>query len=253
MKFMFYRKYFVFSVLLLLVGGGIALWRSIDWNRETVVRLPNDPDSALQELRQGNLRYVHSCRTLSTDTTHDAEYRHVTAQGQHPFAAVLCCSDSRVCPEFIFDQRPGSIFEVRNAGNVVDEDVLASLEYAVEHLHVPLIVILGHKGCGAIEAVCEAGDHPLHDHLRSLQTHMMGIHSQVIACNHRHDAELVNRISLENAKQQALTVLRDSQPIHTAVQRQEVRLVYGMYDMETGIVEFFELHSKGSEKVHSEQ
>jgi carbonic anhydrase len=164
-----------------------------------------------------------------------------TAKGQHPFAAILCCSDSRVCPEFIFDQRAGSIFEIRNAGNVVDEDVLASLEYAVEHLHVPLIVILGHKGCGAIEAVCEAGEQPLHDHLRALQTHMQGIHKQVLECNHRHDAEVVNRLAQENAKQQALTVLRDSQPLKTAVDRGEVRLVYGLYDMETGAVAFFDL------------
>ena len=89
-----------------------------------------------------------------------------------PFAVILCCSDSRVCPEFIFDQRAGCIFEIRNAGNVVDEDVLASFEYAVEHLHVPLILVLAHKGCGAIEAVCEAGDKPLHDHLKELQMHM---------------------------------------------------------------------------------
>lgn len=152
---------------------------------------------------------------------------------------MLCCSDSRVCPEFIFDQKPGSIFEVRNAGNVVDEDVLASLEYAVEHLHVPLVVVLGHKRCGAIEAVCEAGEKPLHNHLRALQTHMQGIHQQVIECHHRHDtqnAEVVNRLAEENAKQQAFRVLRESQPIQAAVSRGEVLLIYGMYDLETGQV-----------------
>ena len=189
----------------------------------------------------GGLRFVNSSRTLSIDTDHDDEFRHLTAMGQHPFAAILCCSDSRVCPEFIFDQRSGSLFEVRNAGNVVDEDVLASLEYAVEHLHVPLIVVLGHKGCGAIEAVCEAGDKPLHGHLGALQTHMAGIRKQVIECNHRHDADVVNRLAEENAKQQALTVLRDSLALKAAVERGMARMVYGIYDMETGSVEFFEL------------
>lgn len=155
--------------------------------------------------------------------------------GQH------CCSDSRVLPEFVFDQQAGTIFEVRNAGNVVDEDVLASLEYATEHLHVPLIVILGHKGCGAIEAACEAGEKPRQDHLRALQTHMTGIRKQVIECNHRHDAEVVNRLAQVNAKQQALTVLRDSHLLKAAVDQGVARLVYGIYDMERGTVEFFDI------------
>lgn len=233
-------KYLIVFAVFVAVGGA-AYWWTTRPGEVTPTANPTTPDAALRELRSGNLRFVNSRRTHSTDTTHDADYRHLTARGQHPFAAILCCSDSRGCPEFIFDQRAGTIFEVRNAGNVVDEDVLASLEYAVEHVHVPLIVVLGHKGCGAIEAVCEAGDKPLHDHLRALQTHMKGIHEQVIECDHRHDAELVDRLAQENAKQQALTVLRDSPPLKAAVGRGEARLVYGLYDMETGAVEFFDL------------
>jgi carbonic anhydrase len=233
-------KYLAGLVVLLFVVG-MAYWCASDWAEATAWPTPTTPDAALDALRSGNLRFVNCRRTLSTDTIHDAEHRHQTAQGQHPFVAILCCSDSRVCPEFIFDQRAGSIFEVRNAGNVVDEDVLASLEYAVEHLHVPLIVILGHKKCGAIEAVCEAGEKPLHDHLRALQVHMAGIHKHVIECDHRHDAEVVNRLAEENAKQQALTVSQESQPVRTAMSRGEVRLVYGIYDIETGVVEFHDL------------
>jgi carbonic anhydrase len=224
-----------------VVVGGVAYWRTNLWSESALSPTPTTPDAALNELRSGNLRFVNSRRTHSTDTRHDADDRRRTAKGQHPFAAILCCSDSRVCPEFIFDQRAGTIFEVRNAGNVVDEDVLASLEYAVEHLHVPLVVVLGHKGCGAIEAVCEAGERPLHDHLRALQTHMQGIHKQVIECHHRHDADVVNHLAEENAKQQALGVLRDSPALKAAVGRGEARLVYGLYDMETGVVELFDL------------
>jgi carbonic anhydrase len=220
--------------------GGVAYWRATHPG-EVAAPTPAGPDEALAELRSGNLRFVTSSRTLSTDTRHDGEHRHRTAKGQHPFATILCCSDSRVCPEFVFDQRSGSIFEICNAGNVVDEDVLASMEYAVEHLHTPLIVVLGHKGCGAIEAVCEAGGRPLHDHLRELQTHMKGIHQQVIECHHRHDAEVVDRLARENARQQALAVLRDSPFLKAAVGRGEARLVYAVYDMETGEVEFFDL------------
>jgi carbonic anhydrase len=234
-------QYLAVFVALAAVAAGMGYRYSNDWSDAPSTPAPTNPIAALSELRSGNLRFIDSSRTRSTDTSHDAEFRRQSAKGQHPFTAVLCCSDSRVCPEFIFDQRAGSIFEVRNAGNVVDDDVLASLEYAVEHLHVPLIVVMGHKGCGAIEAVCEAGDRPLHDHLRALQTHMAGIHKQVIECNHRHDAEVVNRLAVENAKQQALSLLHDSHPLHTAVSRGEVRLVYAIYDMETGLVEFSDL------------
>jgi carbonic anhydrase len=194
----------------------------------------------LAELRNGNARFVNSARILSTDTGHDSEYRHQTAKAQHPFAVILCCADSRLCPEFIFDQRAGCIFEIRNAGNVVDEDVLASFEYAVEHLHVPLILVLAHKGCGAIAAVGEAGEKPLHDHLKGLQDHMPGIRELVLANHDPATPELLNRLSRENAKQQALTLVRDSQVLKTAVDEGHADLMCGIYDMETGAVEFFD-------------
>lgn len=234
-------SYLPLLIVLLALGGVGYLWTSRWGEAAATLTTPTDAVAALAELRSGNLRFVNSCRTHSTDTRHDADHRHRTARGQHPFATILCCSDSRVCPEFIFDQRVGTIFEVRNAGNVVDEDVLASLEYAVEHLHVPLIVILGHKGCGAIEAVCAAGDKPLHDHLRALQTHMTGIRTLVLECNRQHNSEVIDRLAKENARQQALTVLRDSPALNAAVGKGVARLMYGIYDMETGAVEFFNL------------
>lgn len=202
---------------------------------------PSSPEAALVALSEGNHRFVQSRRVLSTDTRHDAELRQATAHDQHPFVAVLGCSDSRVCPEFIFDQRAGSIFEIRNAGNVVDEDVLASIEFAVEHLHVPLVVVLGHKGCGAIKAVCAAGERPLHSHLRALQMHMQGIHHQVLACQQRYDQAIINHLSLENARQQALAILEESHDVATAVSLGKTRLVYALYDMESGQVEFLDL------------
>jgi carbonic anhydrase len=153
---------------------------------------------------------------------------------------ILCCSDSRVCPEFIFDQRTGCIFEIRNAGNVVDDDVLASFEYAVEHLHVPLILVLAHKGCGAIEAVCKAGETPLPEHLEELQKHMEAIHEQLVVSHDKCTTEVLNRMSRENARQQALMLVHDSRVLKTAVEEGHARLVCGLYDMETGAVEFFE-------------
>ena len=202
-----------------------------------------DAHSALAALSAGNARFVSSHRTLSVDTAHDAELRHQTAREQHPFAAILCCSDSRVCPEFIFDQRAGSFFEVRNAGNVVDEGVLGSFEYAVEHFHVPLMVVMAHKGCGAIHAVCEAGDNPLPDHLRDLQQHMSGIHQDIITAHHHDDPDVLDELSKKNAKQQAIAMLRDSRVLKTAVDKGEARLLYGIYDMDAGSVEFYDPQS----------
>ncbi|MCE9552063.1 MAG: carbonic anhydrase [Planctomycetes bacterium] len=236
------HKIIVVFVLIATAGGG-TYWLT-GYSGEAVPRpRPVDPEGALVELRTGNSRFVTCRRTVSTDTRHDADLRHATAKGQHPFATILCCSDSRICPEFIFDQQPGSLFEVRNAGNVVDDDVLGSLEYAVEHLHVSLVVVMGHKGCGAIKAVVEAGDTPLHDHLGILQTRMSGIHKQVLESNHRLDAEVVDRLVEENARQQALAVVRDSPALRTAIKSGGVRLMYGIYDMETGVVKFFNFDS----------
>ena len=90
------------------------------------------------------------------------ERRKELVEGQHPFAIILCCSDSRVPPEVIFDQGLGDLFIVRTAGNVFDNIALGSIEYAVEHLEVPLLVVLGHGQCGAVTATVEGGHAPGH-------------------------------------------------------------------------------------------
>ena len=118
-----------------------------------------DSHKALELLREGNARFVSG--DLAPKDHYD-EDRQRLSQGQHPFAVVLCCSDSRVVPEILFDQKLGDLFVIRNAGNVVDEDVLGSIEYAVEHLESPLVVVLGHSNCGAVTATCQGGELPGH-------------------------------------------------------------------------------------------
>ncbi len=107
-----------------------------------------------QRLMAGNLRFVQGLfmgRNL-------LDLRRTLSQGQQPEAAVLCCSDSRVPPEIIFDQSLGDLFVVRTAGLVLGPTSLGSLEYAVAHLHVPLLVIKGHECCGAVTAAVEHGE-----------------------------------------------------------------------------------------------
>jgi carbonic anhydrase len=120
-------------------------------------------DSAQQRLVDGNKRYV-DMKMSHPDQT--AERRAVVAKGQHPFAAVLSCSDSRVPPEVIFDQGLGDLFVIRLAGNILDDAALGSLEYAVEHLGVKYIMVLGHERCGAVEATIKGGE--AHGHFGSL-------------------------------------------------------------------------------------
>ena len=109
----------------------------------------NTLDTILAELTDGNRRFA-SGQPLRADCS--PQRRLSLLHCQRPLAAVLACSDSRVGPEMILDQSLGQLFVVRVAGNVVDDIVLGSLEYAVEHLAVPLVVVMGHSGCGAVTA-----------------------------------------------------------------------------------------------------
>ena len=104
---------------------------------------------ALEKLKEGNKRFVKNQAKHPDETL---ERKKEMLKGQHPFVVILSCSDSRVPPELIFDQGLGDIFEIRNAGNVLNDHVIGSIEYAVMHCGVKLIVIMGHQDCGAIKA-----------------------------------------------------------------------------------------------------
>jgi carbonic anhydrase len=117
----------------------------------------------VKKLLDGNRRYVDGTPSHPNQTF---ERRQHVANGQHPFAVIVSCSDSRVPPEIIFDQGIGDLFVVRVAGNVIDDTGVGSIEYAAEHLHVSVIVVLGHERCGAVEAAVKGGEAP--GHIKSL-------------------------------------------------------------------------------------
>ncbi len=114
---------------------------------------PLEPESALAQLLEGNRRFVDG---TSIHPHSSADYRASLANEQHPFATILTCSDSRVTPVLIFDQGIGDLFVIRVAGNVIDDDVAASIEYAVDHLDTKLVIIMGHDNCGAVNAAYHA-------------------------------------------------------------------------------------------------
>jgi len=122
-----------------------------------------DPNEALELLIEGNRRFVDA--KLLDKKTHD-RVRESLSGGQHPFAVVICCSDSRVSPEIFFDQRLGDIFVIRNAGNIVDAAVLGSVEYAILHLGCRLVTVIGHSGCGAVTTAC--GDSEITQNVKTI-------------------------------------------------------------------------------------
>lgn len=178
-----------------------------------------DAHQALKLLKEGNARFV-SGQLVPKD--HYAEDRLKLSEGQHPFAVVLCCSDSRVAPEILFDQQLGDVFVIRNAGNVVDEDVLGSIEYAVEHLESPLVVVLGHSSCGAVTAACQGGELP--GHLVDIAKRIKPSISMdcCIDDNARRHAERMAQQVREN-------------PI---VEHLKVTVVAAFYDLASGVVEW---------------
>ena len=133
-------------------------------------------DAALERLVEGNQRFVAG---KAKHGHQSATYRHELTGGQHPFATVLGCSDSRVPVELVFDQGFGDVFVIRVAGNVVGTDDLASIEYAVHHLHTPLIVVMGHESCGAVTSALMSADDRSHE-ARAIQDLLSQIQPAII-------------------------------------------------------------------------
>ena len=126
----------------------------------------------LQQLIDGNARYV----AAQLHHPHQEPERRITvAKKQYPFAIILTCADSRVAPEIVFDQGLGDLFVLRVAGNIVDDAVIGSIEYAAEHLGSSLIVVMGHERCGAVDAAVKGGEVP--GHIGSL---VQAIHPAVV-------------------------------------------------------------------------
>lgn len=192
------------------------------------------PDAALQRLIAGNKQFVNN---EFPPVNRVAEKRELVIEGQAPFAAVLGCADSRVIPELVFVQGIGQLFVTRVAGNYPDDLVIASLEYAVEHLGTTLIVVLGHEGCGAIKAVYSAleSNTPLPKHLSTIEEFIgPGIRNVV-----KGRGGIVAAIDA-NARA-AAAALREAPPVLSgAVASKRLRIASGVYHLRSGQVKINE-------------
>lgn len=189
---------------------------------------PVNADQALQKLKEGNERFA--ARKSIHPNQSEARRAEVT-KGQRPFAVILGCADSRVPPEIIFDQGIGDLFILRVAGNIADEALLASMEYAVDHLGVPLILVLGHQKCGAVQAAVTGGE--AHGHLEYL---MEALRPAVETARSRPGdlAENTIRANVERVVRE----LQNSEPLLAkAVKKGALKILGGRYDLETGRVE----------------
>ena len=184
------------------------------------------PDEALNRLKAGNERFVSSKESASKPV---ATRRAETAKGQNPFATIVGCADSRTAPEIVFDQGIGDLFVVRTAGNLVDDYALGSIEYAVEHLGVRLIVVLGHERCGAVTAALAGASAP--GHVNAL---VRDIQPAVVAAKGKEGDPLANAIH-ENDAAVAAKIRKEAQLGELASQ---VRVVEGYYDLDTGKIEW---------------
>ncbi|MBN9658467.1 MAG: carbonic anhydrase [Acidobacteria bacterium] len=187
-------------------------------------------DKALALLVQGNDRYV-AHRETHPDAT--LERRAELTKGQHPYAIVLGCADSRVPPELVFDAGLGDLFVIREAGNVVDDVVLGSVEYAVEHLGVKLVMVLGHEKCGAVTA---AVNHTKEAHISSIVKAIQ----PAVEASRKEPGDAVHNCVLANAKRVAAQI-RNSQPLlGHAVHEAGLKVVAADYDLATGKVTILE-------------
>ena len=155
------------------------------------------------------------------------------AGAQHPRAIVLGCSDSRVSPELVFDQTLGDLFVVRTAGNIVDPIALGSIEYAADHLHARLLVVLGHSSCGAVRAAAGSDDMPSAS-LQAIVDRIRPVVQRLEPCFE--GEELIDRSIVANARQSAQDVLAGSALLREEVAKGELKVVSAVYDLRTGAV-----------------
>ncbi len=194
------------------------------------------PTKAIEILQEGNKRFVSNLKAHRNLLQQVNE----TSDSQHPFAVILSCIDSRTSAELIFDQGLGDIFSIRIAGNIINEDILGSMEFCCKIAGAKVIVVLGHTKCGAIKGAC---DHVEMGNITSLLTKIrpaLDDESSVQQNRNSNNVEFVEKVSTINVKRTVKGILERSPILKEMVENGEIGIIGGTHDISTGDVNFYE-------------
>ncbi|MFA6037526.1 MAG: carbonic anhydrase [Legionellales bacterium] len=208
--------------------------------RTEEIRNNETPAQVLDSLKRGNSRFVNQ---EEREIDYGLIKSYAAIAGQFPYATILSCMDSRSIPEILFNQPPGNLFVIRNAGNVVNTDVLASMEYANEYVGSKLIVVMGHTGCGAAKGACSIKGT---GHLVTLlEKFAPAINSaeetEVKNCT---SDDFINNIVKQNVINQIQAIENQSPALHKLIDNGTIMLVGAIHDLKTNKVTFFDADGK---------
>ena len=194
------------------------------------------PEMALNLLKEGNHRFMNNLKA----NRNLLEQANETSDGQHPFAIILSCIDSRTSAELIFDQGLGDIFSVRIAGNIINEDILGSMEFACKVAGAKIIAVLGHTKCGAVKGAC---DHVEMGNLTALLSKIQpAVYDEKTETQNRNssNSEFVEKVAAINVKRTVHAILERSPILKEMIENGEIKLVGGVHEIATGEVTFYE-------------
>jgi carbonic anhydrase len=194
------------------------------------------PDLALQFLKEGNQRFINNLKANRNLLQQVNE----TAAGQFPFATILSCIDSRTSAELIFDQGLGDVFSIRIAGNILNEDILGSMEFACKVAGSKLLVVLGHTKCGAIVGACNNVD--LGNLTMLLNKVKPAIETETQTNENRSGSnpEFVKNVTENNVHLTLARVRQESNILAEMENNDQIKIIGALYDVETGYVKFYE-------------
>jgi len=193
------------------------------------------PSMALGLLKEGNKRFVNNLKV----NRNLLQQANETSDGQHPFAVILSCIDSRTSAELIFDQGLGDIFSVRIAGNIVNEDILGSMEFGCKVAGSKIIVVLGHTKCGAVRGAC---DHVEMGNLTALLTKIRpAVDDEMTTIENRNsnNAEFVENVAAINVKRTVRSIMERSTILKEMIDKGQIGIIGGTHDISTGVVTFY--------------
>lgn len=230
------------EIVIGLLAGAVAGIMMLGWPGAARANGSSPQDEVMADLKAGNERYVQG-RPAAPPNCGPERRRDTALNGQKPKAVVLSCSDSRVPVEYIFDQGLGDLFVIRVAGNVAAADETASIEYGADHLGAPLVVVLGHTGCGAVTAVVEGAE--LHGNLALLLTPVVEAAARVKA---RHPspaaAQFLDETIKANIWYSVESLFKLSPLMRRLAALGRIKVVGARYDLESGRVEWLGEHPR---------